>query len=275
MDGAVEGLRGSDVSASLAQLQDQVRQNPADPKLRVFLSQLLAVTGEWERSLKQLDVLGELDAAALPMVQTYRAALSCEALRARVFAGAQTPLVFGEPERWVALLLESLRLLGEGARGRAEELRAEAFELAPATAGRIDGEAFEWIADCDPRLGPVLETIVNGAYYWVPFERLREIRIEAPADLRDVVWTPVQLTWSNGGQAVGLVPSRYPGSESSENPQIQLSRRTEWIEDGSGGVVGLGQRMFATDAGEYAIMDVRLITLESEDPAEPGDPTPG
>ena len=271
----LEHLRSGDVAAALDQLQEQVKRDPADPKLRVFLSQLLAVTGQWERSLTQLKVLGDLDAAALPMVQTYRTAVTCEALRARVFAGAQTPLVFGEPERWVALLLESLRLLAEGQRERAEALRAEAFDLAPATAGSLDGEAFEWIADCDQRLGPVLETVVNGSYYWVPFARIREIRIEEPSDLRDVVWAPVQLTWSNGGQAVGLVPTRYPGSERSEDPRIQLARHTDWTEDASGEVVGLGQRMLATDAGEYPILDVRLITLETEDTAETGDSAPG
>ena len=264
----LEQLRSGDTAAALAQLQEQVRRDPADPKLRVFLSQLLAVTGQWDRCLTQLKVLGELDAGALAMVQTYQSALTCEALRARVFSGDQVPMIFGEPEHWVALLLESLRLFGQGQAETAKQLRAEAFELAPTTAGEIDGESFEWLADCDARFGPVLEAIINGAYYWMPFARIRELRIHEPADLRDSVWTPVDLLLSNGGTAVGLVPTRYPGSETSDNPQILLARRTEWIEDAAGEYIGLGQRMLATNNGEYPIMDARVIKLETGEGAE-------
>lgn len=272
----LEQLRSGDLGAALADLQEDIKRDPADPKLRVFLSQLLAVTGQWDRALTQLKVLGDLDAGALAMVRTYEAALTCEALRARVFSGEQTPMIFGEPEHWIALLLESLRLFGQGQAEKARELRAEAFDLAPASAGDIDGEDFEWLADCDGRFGPVLETIVNGAYYWVPFARLRELRIHEPADLRDAVWTPVELLLSNGGTAVGLVPTRYPGSERSDESQILLARRTEWVDDGAGDYLGLGQRMFATNNGEYPIMDARLIRLEAgEDAGTNGSPPDG
>src|SRR5256885_10811882 len=47
---------------------------------------------------------------------------------------------------------------------------------------------------------PILEAIVNGRYYWIPFARLSEVRIEKPADLRDIAWTPAYLTLANGGE---------------------------------------------------------------------------
>ena len=61
----------------------------------------------------------------------------------------------------------------------------------------------------------MLEVILEGRYFWVPFNCIQQIRIEEPADLRDMVWTPSQFTWSNGGTAVGLIPTRYSGSEKS------------------------------------------------------------
>jgi type VI secretion system protein ImpE len=109
----------------------------------------------------------------------------------------------------------------------------------------------------------VLEAIVNGRYYWVPFARLAKIAIEAPADLRDVVWMPAQLQFVNGGEAVALVPTRYPGSEAADDPQVLLSRRTVWSEAGPDTYHGLGQRVFVTDAGEMALMDVRAIAFAS------------
>ena len=42
------------------------------------------------------------------------------------------------------------------------------------------------------RLGPVCEAILNGKYYWIPFERLSRVDIEAPSDLRDLIWAPVE-----------------------------------------------------------------------------------
>ncbi len=246
---------------ALAMLQDQVRSDPANPKHRVFLFQLLMVLGQWERSLTQLKVAGDLDAANLLMVQTYREAILCEALRGEVFAGKRSPVVFGDPQHWLALLVEALRLDAEGHAEEAQALRSQSFEEAPAVSGSLNGIGFDWIADGDSRLGPVLEAIVNGRYYWVPFQQIRKIELEEPADLRDVVWMPALLTWVNGGQASGLIPTRYPGSERSEDSLIQLARKTEWEEFAEGAYRGLGQRVLATNVEDYAIMDVRHIEL--------------
>ena len=141
-------------------------------------------------------------------------------------------------------------------------LREQAFDAADAVSGTIDGQRFEWIADADPRFGPCLEVIVNGGYSWVPFARIRQLKFEAPTDLRDKVWAPVQITWSNGGEAVGFVPCRYPNSERAADSDVVLARKTEWIDLGSDCYVGAGQRMLATDGGEYPLLDVRTITFD-------------
>ncbi|MBK1721530.1 type VI secretion system accessory protein TagJ [Thiocystis violacea] len=248
---------------ALAELKQAVRKDAANPRHRIFLFQLLAVQGDWERALNQLEVSGQMDPAALSMVQTYREAIRCENLRAAIFAGKRSPLIFGDPEHWLALVLESLQRTAAGQLGEAARLRDEAFAAAPATSGMIDDQAFAWIADADPRLGPILEAVVEGRYYWIPFHRIRTIQIEAPADLRDVVWMPAYFTWANGGESVGLIPTRYPGSESSADEQIRLSRKTEWLEPTPGTYLGLGQRMLTTDAGDFSLMDVRRIDLDT------------
>ena len=256
-----ELLAERDLQPVLTKVQDQVRREPANPKHRIFLFQLLSILGQWERALTQLNVLEEMDAGSLPMVQTYLEALRCEMLRADVFAGRRSPLIFGDPEPWVALLLEALRLTAEGHHEQATPVRAQAFEGAPATSGMIDDQPFSWIADADSRLGPVLEAIVNGRYFWIPFHRIGSVKLEAPADLRDLVWMPALFTWGNGGEAVGLIPARYPGSPTSSDPALQLSHKTEWIEQAEDVYIGMGQRMLATDEGEYPLLDARLLRL--------------
>jgi type VI secretion system protein ImpE len=154
-----------------------------------------------------------------------------------------------------------MKLVAEGHVDKAEAMRDDALESAPESSGKIDGHAFAWIADADSRIGPVCEAVVDGKYVWIPFENLARLRIEAPTDLRDLVWAAAQLQLVNGGETVALIPSRYPGSEASKDPAIRMARKTEWREAGEATYIGLGQRMWATDAGEYPILDTREITL--------------
>ena len=268
---AEESLRAGKLDQSFMQLQEQVRNDPSNVKSRIFLFQLMLVQGQWERALNQLNVAGEMDASTLLMVQAYREAIQCEAFRSQVFSGEHSPLIFGKPEQWLALLIEAVKLVENGQYENAARLRDEAFELAPVTTGSINGEKFEWISDADPRLGPVLETIVNGRYYWVPFHRIKSVVIQAPEDLRDSVWMPAQFTWANAGQAVGFIPTRYPGSEKSESEAVRLAKATQWQDCGNEVYLGTGQRMFATNNNEYPLMDVREIQLNSEDDSETGN----
>lgn len=263
MADAAELLQAADPGAALQALTEQVRAKPGDSRLRVFLAQLLCVLGQWERALNQLSVAAELDALAVPMKQVYGEAVRCEGLRAEVFAGKRTPMIFGEPDEWLALLIESLLRIGAGDAAAGEQLRERAFEAAPASSGRIDGTPFEWLADADMRLGPVLEAYVNGRYYWVPFARLAQVKIEPPEDLRDGVWMPAHLSFENGGETLALIPTRYEGTEKSADGALLLARRTEWRERTPEVWLGLGQRVFSSDAGEHALMDVREIVFDT------------
>ncbi len=259
---AEQALKEGDARRALQLLTDQVRAHPQDAKLRVFLFQLLCVLGQWDRAQNQLKVALELDAAMLPMVQTYREAIACETLRRLVFAGQKAPMLFGEPESWIALLIEAQLREGRGDLADATRLRAQALAEAPAVSGTVDGQTFEWIADADSRLGPTLEAVINGRYYWLPWNRLSAVTIEAPVDLRDAIWMPANFTFSNGGETVGLIPTRYPDTVLADGDLCALARRTEWRESAGGSWIGLGQRVLATNVHEVGLMDVRSVVLD-------------
>ena len=267
---AAEALvRAGDPKAALAALTLAVKAAPAKPQLRVFMAQLLCVLGQWERAHTQLNVIVDLDASTGPMREMVGHALRCELIRAAVFQGRRSPMVFGQPDEWLALLIESLLQNGQGNQAMSAQLAERAFDAAPATKGQINGEPFAWIADADSRLGPVLEAMVNGKYYWIPFSRLSKISIDAPTDLRDRVWLPASITFSNGGEAVAMIPTRYPGSQASEDGQILMARKTEWTDIGAERFAGLGQRVLVTDLGEHDMLDVRLIELETGEAPDP------
>jgi len=254
-----DALAAQDPAAALAAAERATRAQPAAVKPRIALFQVMCLLGQWQRALNQLEVIGRLDTEALSMVSTYREAIKCEAVRKQVFAGATTPLAFGEPQAWLAYLVEALQHESSGAAAAAAELRSKAFEEAEFPAGTVNGAPFDWFADVDPRLGPVLEAVVNGRYYWMPFAALARIDIDAPEDLRDFVWTAAHFVFVNGGETVGLIPTRYSGSETDPDGAVQLARKTLWEPDAAGGVIGRGQRVFTTEDRELPLLELRQV----------------
>lgn len=256
-------LANGQLDEALRALSAEVRSRPADAALRVFLFQLLAVHGDWERAGHQLKVAAELDAGNAPMATAYAFALRGELERDAVLAGAKSPLLAGEPAAWHTSLLLSLHALTERRVTAALELRAAAFDAAETVAGTIDGEPFDWLADADPRFGPCLELILKSGYVWVPFSQLRSLTFDAPADLRDKIWAPVRIVWLSGAESVGFVPCRYAGSERSGIADLALAAGTSWTEHGEDCFTGRGQRMLVTDRAEYPLLDVRSITIDA------------
>jgi type VI secretion system protein ImpE len=259
-----ELLKAGDPEGALAALQDKVRSDPANARLRIFLFQLLCVLGDWKRAVTQLKVAAEMDEAAVTMARAYREAIICENFREKVFAGEKEPLLFGQPQEWTALLVEALKMLAAGRAADAASLRDRAFEMAPAATGELNGARFAWIADADMRLGPLLEVLVNGKYFWMPFTAIHALRIDPPADLRDAVWTAGNLTLQNGGEFVVMIPTRYPGTAASKNGAAMLARRTDWVDAGAETFTGIGQRLLTTDAGDTAIMEVRTLSVDPQ-----------
>lgn len=254
-------VKAGRLGEALTALQSEIRAKPEDTRLRVFLFQLNCVLGRLDKALTQLQVISSLTAETMLMAQIFRPVIECESLRRSVFRGKHTPLIFGEPAEWIGLLVQANTLLAAGNHAAAAESRNRAFEAAPMSSGKIDGKPFEWLADGDSRMGPMLEVILDGKYYWVPFSRIARIEIEKPSDLRDIVWMPARFTWTNGGAASAHIPVRYPGTENSEDDALRLARKTAWNEVSPECFLGLGQRVLATDSGDYSLLECREIEL--------------
>lgn len=258
---SAELLRTGKLDEALKALQSEIRGKPDDQSLRRYLFQLEAVLGRLDKALNQLQVLASLDADSMMLAQIFRPVIACELLRRDVFAGKRSPLVFGEPMEWVGWLVQANADITRGEFEAAASLRDQAFDAAPAVPGRINGQPFEWLADADSRLGPVIEAYIEGKYFWVPMARIQKMELEKPSDLRDLVWLPARFTWTNGGAVPGHIPVRYPGTESSQDSALKLARRTDWTEKPAGTWLGCGQRMFASDAGEHPLLETTLIEL--------------
>lgn len=250
----------ADTRAAQSALIGQLRKRPDDVDARLQLFRYSVVDSNWERALNQLDVAETLDVSLSHTAMVYRRNIACEGLRQRVFGGEGTPLFLGAPPPWIGYLIEALRTPDDEA---SATLVQAALSAARCAGGSIDGTPFAWLADADSRLGPVLEAFIDGKYYWIPFEHLARITIHAPQDLLDLAWCPAELTLSNGGTCNGYVPTRYPSGDETVADDLKLARLTQWLPWSDSLQKGVGQRMFVSDAGEYALLDCREIRFDA------------
>ncbi len=244
-----------------ARVQDAIRRQPADDKLRIHLFQLYAQDGRWQKALAQMQMAAQLNNDHQLLAQAYRLAIRAELFREDVFLGLRSPSILGQPGQWVSYLKEALLADATGQEAKAQDLRMLALDEASAVPGQLDAQPFTWIADADARLGPVLEVFVNGAYYWLPFDAISELRLEPPADLRDLVWMPAQLTLVNEGKHAVLLPARYPLLGDGIEDGHRQSRVTTWVERGSE-PVGMGVKLLVTDSAELSLLDLRHLQLD-------------
>lgn len=255
-DEVTQAFKAGNLAGARELLQNKIRAAASDVRLRLSLLQLLCVLGEWDRARTQLEVVESLDSDDKTWINLLGPALMGESLRRDVFAGRTTPLVLGEPSEWIAKLIQSLKAADPAVQAL---LRSDAFEAAPAVAVKVNGEERPWLADADSRLGPVLEAIMEGKYYWIPFDRIRRLSLSPPTDMRHLVWLPVQATWVTGGESAILVPTRYCGTELTKEPSLCQARRTTWEEISPGQFRGLGQRMLTAGEHDYPLLDVRTV----------------
>ena len=260
-------LKEGHLDEALAAAKDAVRKAPSDTAHRSVLFQLFCVMGNWDGAQTQLKVFADLDPSTAMFAGVCEKLLACEAERRAVFAGQKEATLFGQPSEWVAGMAEAFRLGRAGNWVAAGASQAKAFEAAPAVAARINNQEVAWIADGDSRLGPLLEAFVDGKYYWVPFEYLRELSFRPRTHLMDSIWAPVDFEWLNEGKAAGYIPVRYPGSETSADPQIRLGRKTDWEQKEANYYLGLGHRSLVTSEADFALSEIRLIKFAQPEAA--------
>lgn len=260
------------IDEAIAAVEAAIRAAPGDAALRQQLFQLLAVTGNWARAGQQMATAGSLNAKLTPTVLAYRGLVEAEMVRQAVFAGTTTPMLMGEPEPWMAAWLKAAEAVTKAQFAEAEALRDQALDQSPATpcirtppGEGAPEQSLPGFLDADTRLGPMLEGVIDGKYYWIPFCRISELEVSPPECLADAVWASVRIKWTAGGESHGFVPARYPNSERSADKDIRLGRATEFMDAGAGSSFGLGHRLFLTgneEVGEVGLLELGTIRFE-------------
>lgn len=254
-------LRAGDLDGARKALVERVKRAPDDQPARMFLFQLFCVLGEWDKALAQLKALTQLSPEAQMLAVAYNTAIKAEREREEAFDGRSPPALLVGGEAWAGDLATALGAAIQGRDDDARAARERAFEAAPDTPGHFNDQAFDWIADADPRFGPTFEAFVHGRWGLVPFEAVSKITSDGPADLRDLVWLPVEIEFKTGQSVGALLPARYPGTARETDANLLLARGTDW-RDAPLGAQGVGQKLWTLGEDEdIGVLALRRLVL--------------
>lgn len=263
---ASELFKAGQLDEAVAAQIDEVKRNPGDHARRLFLFELLAFAGEWDRAERQIGAIDykelEVDAAVL----SYKKLIEAERKRAQVFRDAVRPEFLQPPPPHVELRLQALAAMQAGAHQQAQTLLDEANESTPEVRGTWNGEPFVGLRDCDDLLSGILEVMALGEYYWLPWEHLELLASNAPETPRDLIWRPARLETREAASGDAFLPVRYPHTTlAAADGALRLSRATDWLApDEAGPVTGLGVRLVLVGDHEEPLswLDLRELVIE-------------
>jgi type VI secretion system protein ImpE len=102
-----------------------------------------------------------------------------------------------------------------------------------------------------------------GSYTWIPIAYLRRVEIEAPVNLRDLMWARarIETTPEFRLQELGevLIPAICPLSSRHLEETVQLGRESAWEEDSAYGAVPFGAKMMLVDGTDVPLLSIRSV----------------
>ncbi len=236
-----------------------VKADPANHGKRLFLFELSAFAGDWDRARRQIDAVKYDDPELERATEMYRRLLDSEAARRKLFSDGVQPSFLGDPPEDVAWRLDAVRKLRDGKPDEAAAILNEANAKLPELTGTLNGEPFTGLRDADDLFAGVLEVMAKGSYFWVPLAQVESITSNPPRFPRDTIWLPAKLVTKSGESGDVFLPALYPGSSGHADDAVKLGRATEW-DEATGVARGAGLRTLFWNADtEVALLACRVF----------------
>ncbi len=264
---AKEYIRAGDLGSARKKAIEAVKKSPKDNRARTLYFQILAFCGEWDKAQKQLDIIAATDPKAETGVQVVRNLVSAEKERQEVSGSGKRPGFLPKPPVYTEKYFMGLDELKAGNADKAKELTDKIKDEILAFSGKISGkcnnENFSGFEDTDSCLFAFLEAFVHERYVWIPFEAVRELIINEPKTLFDLLWIPATITLWDGLTLNCNLPVLYPGSYSHKDDMVKLGRMTDWATLGPGLYKGFGQHVYQTHEKDISLLEIREIVFNN------------
>jgi type VI secretion system protein ImpE len=229
------------LDAALETAKEQVKSHPGDKQARHLYIDLLVLKGEYERADAQCNLAANFSPEDATGFGLLRHQLRAMAARNAWFAEGAVPQFPGEPSAREKQMLKLAIARKDGASGEALAILEALDEEGAAPQSEAAGNTLPFLRDADDRTAYVLEALTSGgAYLWVGFERIADLKLEPVTRPRDYAFRPARLTLRDGASAMVLLPAIYHGTPAES--ALLLARETRWQQDDSGLTTGSGQR---------------------------------
>ena len=254
-----ELIKAGKLSEARQHLVATVKNSPADPVSRTLLFQVLCYCGEWDKADRHLQALSAQDISREAGTLGFRNLIHAEQERHKLTENNQVASFLGEPPAYLDLFISAREKLGGEKIDEAADLFNRLESLRPAISGTLNNNSFTGLRDTDSFLVPFLEVFVHERYLWIPFESLRELCIDPPQTLLDLLWIPANVTTWEGLTMNCSLPVLYPDSFLHEDEQIKMGRMTDWISLGGPFARGVGQHVFEAGGEDISLLEIRKI----------------
>jgi type VI secretion system protein ImpE len=216
-----------------------VRKAPTDIGARVLLAELLLFAGNVDRVDVVLDACADLDPTSVIVVAEFRQLLRGETARRQLFSEGRVPEFLGEPTASQRLALSAVVALRDGDTAGAGKLAAEAEDARVHPRGRTSDGPFDDMRDGDDVLACCFEAITTtGKYFWLPPERIVDLRLHPLKRPRDLFWRRATVQVADGPDGDVYLPTIYPPLDKSAGEPtdaLRLGRATDWLQIGANG----------------------------------------
>lgn len=253
-------------------LVEGVRSSPSDAAMRTILFQVLILFGEWDKALKQADILSAQNVRSDIGVQVYKNLIAAERERSEVSGAGRRPSFLPKAPPYTEVYFSALAAMDGGDIETAKADFAAADGMRAEIAGTRNGTGFIGFSDTDSRLAFFLEAFVHERYVWIPLDSVRELVIDPPASLFDLIWAAGRVTAWDGLTLNCFFPVIYPGSNAHPDDRIKMGRMTDWQSLGGPFYRGQGQHVYQIGDEDVPILEIGEILFGAPGPAAEGEP---
>ncbi|MFD1745009.1 type VI secretion system accessory protein TagJ [Rhizobium helianthi] len=237
-------LSEGDLDAALDAAKSAVKTGPSDAQARNLYIDLLIVAGDYERADNQCGLAATFQPDAVMGFALLRNQLRGMAARDAWFNTGAVPDFPDGPTELDRLAMRLAVVDREGDAQTAGDLLRELDALRGEKPMLCNGKPVSDFRDLDDRIPHALEVIMSGgAYLWIDYARIAQLRIEPVRRPRDFAFRPAELTLMDGAVAPVLLPVIYHSSNSMD-ADARLGRVTDWKALPTGLTTGHGQRCF-------------------------------
>ena len=253
---ARELIRAGKLADARQLLTEGVKRSPSDAAIRTLLFQVLIFFGEWDKAARHAEVISAQNVKAEVGVQVYRNLIEAERGRSEVSRSDRRPSFLPKAPPYAEVYFSALASMENGDLEAAGAYFSQADGMRADIAGTRNGKAFAGFGDTDSRLSFFLEAFVHERYVWIPFDALRELVVDPPKSLFDLIWTTGRVTTWDGLTLNCFLPVIYPQSNAHDDDRIKMGRMTDWQSLGGSFYRGLGQHVFKVGNDEIPILEV-------------------